>query len=839
MTITPEIHAKDLSNVDLSLVENDIKIINNLGSDDDKYKYLINLCKGQILVHPDWGILAGRIRMEQLKSKVSKTFSNSTKIIEKFLNKNYFDFVMKNSSKLNLMIDESLDWKFDLFAVETMIKSYLAKGPDLQPIETPQYMYLRVATFMWYPDFKKIEKTYKSLSLGEYAHASPTLFNSGFLKHQLASCFLMGIDDSLDSVRNSIADSWRKSAVISACCGGLGITFGNLRHSEINQGVTRGIFPWLKITNEVLNAVDQGGKRKGSATVYLETWHIDIEDFVEMKRPGGSEDMRARDLFYALWISDLFMRRVEADQEWILFCPKKAPGLTTTWGLDFEKKYKEYERKVRVYLENKKNSEIYFQYKKELKNDPKNVDLKYFAHKYSNYPQLAKDTYMSGFKIIKARDLWHKVLISQFETGGPFCLYKDACNRKSNQQNLGTIQCSNLCTEIVEYTDKDNIASCNLASIVLCNCVVNSTDGKPRFDFDKLMKITSDLVNNLNQVIDRNYYPKSIPEIKGCNFRNRPLGIGVQGLADTFELMDISWESEDASKLNYQIFEAIYYAAVKESVKISKEKGAYETFEGSPASKGLFQFDLWDLEKMNLSEKVFKSEKIDENTLKILKLHQLKNQVEKFSEDVKFDWKTLRQDMVIYGLRNSLLLAVMPTASTAHMLGNRECIEPPILIENRTVLSGQFLVIDRHLVRDLEKHNLWETDIVKNILKNNGSVQNLPGNSDIIKWIKQKYKTAYELPQKVLMKLSVERGRFICQSQSHNCWMDPAGGTGDPKTKLNAYHFYAWKNGAKTGMYYLRTKAVVNPIDFTSSDFKIEKKNNIVCKREAGCISCQ
>lgn len=833
MSIISDDHIKDLPNIDLNLIQSSINIVDKLNSDDDKYKYLVNLCKGQILNHPDWGLLAGRIRMEQLKSKVHSSFSRSTKSIENLLNKNYFEFVISNSERLNSMIDENLDWKFDLFAVETMIKAYLTKNKNLEPAETPQYMYLRVATFMWYPDFDKIESTYKSLSLGEYIHASPTLFNSGLIKHQLASCFLMGIDDSLDSVKNSIADSWRKSAVISANCGGLGIYFGNLRHSEIGQGVTRGIFPWLKITNEVLNAVDQGGKRKGSATVYLETWHIDVEDFVDMKRPGGSEDMKSRDLFYGLWISDEFMRRVETDKNWTLFCPKKVPGLTTSWGKDFEEKYEKYESRVQLYLQNRKNSQIYYEYKKQLKADPSNNDIKKLMEKYSKYPKLEKDTFVSSFKVIRARDLWHKILITQFETGGPFMLYKDACNRKSNQQNLGTIQCSNLCTEIIEYTDKDNIASCNLASIVLCSCV---EDGN--FNFDKLIKLTSDLVRNLNQVIDRNYYPKSIPEIKECNFRNRPLGIGVQGLADTFEMMDICWESEEAEKLNSRIFETIYYAATKESIEMVKISGSkYETFEGSPSSKGLFQFDLWDLEKLNLDwrtalKETSEGSRIDESLFEKLEKYQTKF-------DSHFDWKSLRQDMIKFGLKNSLLVAIMPTASTAHMLGNRECIEPPILIENRTVLSGQFLVIDKHFVKDLEKLNMWTTDIVKNILKNNGSIQDLPNNTKEVLWLKEKYKTAYEISQKTLMKLSCDRGRFICQSQSHNCWVDPSSSSSDPKTKLNAYHFYAWKNGAKTGMYYLRTKSVVNPIDFTSNDFKINKKNNQVCKREAGCISCQ
>jgi len=855
-----DVLSHDLPHVDVSSIANDVE---NLARRTVKEQYfgISDLCQNKGLQHPSWNLLAGRILMHEIKTQVPETFSLSTRKLRAISHDDYFNFVMTHHDKLDAMVKEDRDWKYDAFAVQTLLKSYLGrlkKEGEAHLMETPQYMFLRVATFLGYPDLGVIQEIYTDLSLGNYIHASPTLFNSGLYRPQLASCFLMGVEDDM----KSITQSWANLAFISKNSGGIGLDITSLRHSEIGQNwfVNKGVIPWVKIVNAILQAIDQGGRRKGSASIYICPWHLDIEEFLDLKKATGPENMRARDLFFALWISDLFMRRVKEDKMWTLFCPNKARGLDSKWGLDFEMTYAQYERK-------------------------------------------AEAGKLFGFRKIRARELWKKIVLVQIETGMPYVLFKDACNRKSNQQNLGTIRCSNLCAEIVQYSDKDNIASCNLASIALNSCVVaentankyneefkgkitcsdrekmllqikndlrketlrkyNLGEQKGRdalffhpdniravyaedhkrvpkwwelrygewvmgatyFDFSKLERIAAALVRNLNFVIDKNYYPSDVPQIKECNLRNRPMGIGVQGLADTFALLDLAWTSDEAQQLNHDIFETMYYAAIRASVELAKKDGPYETFEGSPTSRGLFQFDLWDLEayEKKTRKTTFKKPEID---LKVLDF-KVK------SHDSRYDWGPLREDMMKHGLRNSLLIALMPTASSASILGNNEAFEPfTEMLYSRTVLSGQFTMLNKHMVKDLQKIGLWSHSTYQSLIKNNGSMKGLttdnPVHSERLAFLKKKYQTAFELPQKVLVQMALDRGRYVCQSQSFNCWM-----ANPTYIKLNAYHFFSWQGGATTGMYYLRQKAKFNPVDFSGSSGKAT-----TCTDEV-CISCQ
>lgn len=742
------------------------------------------LCQNKAIACPTWNHIAGNIKMEGLKQNIPETFSGATKVLKPILHPDYYSFVEKNAEDLDCIVVNSADYKFDIFAVETLIKSYLGrlKNNKTQKIlETPQYMYLRVATYLWYSHddpscLERIEKVYKDLMNGNYSHASPTFYNAGFSRPQLASCFTMDISDSM----KGIADNWSQTAFISQNSGGIGVDYSSLRHSEIGQyGESKGVIPWIKVSDSIFSAVDQGGKRKGSGCAYLCDWHIDIEEFIELRKPNGPDELRARNIFLALMLSDEFMRRVEKNEEWTLFCPNKVPGLVKKWGLDFEMLYRGYEKK-------------------------------------------ARDGSISDFRIVNARNLLRKIIQAQIETGLPFMLYKDAINRKTNQMNLGTIRLSNLCTEITLYTDKDNIGSCNLASVNLESCLQNikysktpETDMVSKgFNFEKLERLVRELVKNINQVIDRNYYIEEIPQIKYTNLRNRPLGIGVMGLADVFAAVNINWESKEARELNFLIFETMYYAAVKESVEQAKKYGSYETFIGSPASQGLFQFDLWEREAKEYG--------IDNDTPRM---------------SGRYDWESLRRDMKKYGLRNSLLLALMPTASTANILGVNECFEPfTQMIYTRTVLSGQFTLFNKYIFRDFDRFKISNRkELTLHIIQNNGSIANFnpPGltkeQQEQLAFLKKKYKTVYEIPQKTLLNLALDRGRFVCQTQSFNCWMK------DPTTsKLFAYHFHGWKNGAKTGMYYLRQPASVNPINFS-----VEKTSKTpVCDGEV-CIACQ
>jgi ribonucleoside-diphosphate reductase alpha chain len=799
-----------LPELDFEIIEKNCNVISKYNV-SDQYIQLALLCQNKSFIHPDWLLIAGQIKMKYIKNTAPKKFSESTYMLRPILNDEYYKFVMENKEQLNTMIKEEKDMNFNIFAVETLLKSYLArikKDNKTTILETPQYMYLRVATFLWFEtkkdnkefslenSLKQIEKMYTDLSNGAYSMASPTMFNAGLYKSQLASCFLYNVSDSMQS----ISKGWHDAAIISMNSGGLGIDFTSLRHSEIGQhGETSGIIPWIKITNQILLTVDQGSKRKGSGAAYLTCWHIDIEDFLDLRKSSGPEDMRARDMFYGLIISDEFMRRVEKDEDWTLFCPNKVPKLETKWGLEFEIAYREFEKKV---LTGK------------------------IVH----------------CRVIKARDLWNKISLSQIETGMPYMIYKDAVNRKSNQKNLGTTRESNLCAEITLFTDKDNIASCNLGSIALNSCVktINgdslSGSSKVFYDFDKLEYLTREMVRNVNQMIDRNYYPVEVPQIKYTNLRNRPIGVGVQGLADVFAMLDLSWISAEARKLNEMIFETMYYAAVSESVEMAKEFGHYETFPGSPASEGLFQFDLWDLEKV---EKEFENKSKEKPfiSLEFLDKHFTKR---RGPITTRYNWDTLRIDMVKYGMRNSMLMALMPTASSASILGNNESIEPYTQhIYARTVLSGQFVMINRHLVKDFKEIGLWNTDNVRTIWKNNGSIASISEDiSDLgilsrLKFLKEKYRTVFEIPQKVLLDMSLDRGRYVCQTQSFNCWMK------DPTcAKLNAFHFYGWKGGAKTGMYYLRQTAKTDPTNFSIDSINIPKRNRkLVCDEEV-CVSC-
>lgn len=763
--------SSDLEHVDLQRIQKDLKAALNIQDERIIYDQLAKSCAQKALLHPQWSLLAGRLMSYEVKTIVPSTFSAATLALSKQLLPDYVEFVEKNATFLDAIVDPKRDYTFDSFAMATARHSYLTKRKNERGekviAETMQYLYMRVATFCWMPNLERIARCYNDMSLGYYTPASPTFFNAGKVRHQLASCFLLSVGDTMQD----ISKSWHDTATISMNKGGIGLDFSRLRHSEIEGSGcdSAGIMPWLKIQNEIIKSVNQSGMRKGSATINLRVCHVDIEEFIEARKGDGADAMRARDLFYCVVLDDLFMKRVKEDAMWSLFCPNKAKGLFTTWGLEYEHLYTQYESKKM----------------------------------YSRQ--------------VKARNVWRKLILAQCETGMPFMLHVDAMNRKNNQRNKGYIGQTNLCTEVTIYTDDNEIGSCNLSSIALSKCVRISRDGT-YFDFDLLETLARQVTRNLNQVIDRNYYPTDVPQIKYANLKNRPLGIGVQGLADAFAMLDISWAvSADgnstkglvinpvAANLNRAIFETIYYASVSESVEMAKESGAYESFAGSPASKGLFQFDLWDIEKI---EKEALERPLDV-ALEVITRMKREN-TSRYTSD---KWETLRKDMVKYGRRNSLLVALMPTASTASMLGNNEAFEPYTQnIYARTVLSGQHMIINKHMVKDLQDIGMWNIDTIKSIIKSNGSVQSLTSSDDKqsprLDYLKLKYLTAFEIPQRVTLQMMLERGRFVCQSQSFNCFMK------DPDyTKLNAFHFAAWQGGAVTGMYYLRQPAAIDPLN--------------------------
>lgn len=691
--------------------------------------------------HPDYAQLAARVSVSNLHKNTKKTFSEVMTDLYEYINprtgkkapllaEDTYQVIMENKEKLDSLIIYNRDFGYDYFGFKTLERSYLLKLNG-KIAERPQHMLMRVSIGIHLNDLDAAIETYDLMSKKYFTHATPTLFNAGTPKPQMSSCFLLSMkDDSIDG----IYDTLKQTAKISQSAGGIGLSIHNVRatgsYISGTNGTSNGIVPMLKVFNDTAKYVDQGGgKRKGSFAIYVEPWHADIFSFLDLKKNHGAEEMRARDLFYAMWIPDLFMKRVEEDASWTLMCPNECPNLYNTHGEEFEELYTKYEAAGK------------------------------------------------GRKTIKARDLWEKILESQIETGTPYMLYKDSANRKSNQKNLGTLRSSNLCTEILEYTSADEVAVCNLASIALPMFI---KDGK--FDHKELFKITKRVIKNLNKVIDRNYYP--VKEAENSNFRHRPVGLGVQGLADTFIKLRLPFTSDDAKKLNQEIFETLYFASVTASMELSKLEGPYSTYDGSPISKGEFQYNLWGLQDEDLSG--------------------------------RWDWADLRKKVKKHGVRNSLLLAPMPTASTSQILGNNEAFEPYTSnIYTRRVLSGEFIVVNKHLLEDLVKLDLWTDETKDAIMRANGSIQHI----DIIpQELKDLYKTVWELSMKDIIDMSRQRGYFIDQSQSLNLFME-----GATMAKLTSMHFYAWKSGLKTGMYYLRTKSAVDAIKFT---LKKEKKSN-------------
>lgn len=686
--------------------------------------------------HSDYAILAARIAISNLHKNTNKSFSGTIKRLYTYIDpktnsnaslisKEVYDVVKKHAALLDSTIIYDRDFGYDYFGFKTLEKSYLLKI-DGNIAERPQHMLMRVAVGIHGADIDSAIETYNLLSERWFTHATPTLFNAGTPKPQLSSCFLLTMkDDSIDG----IYDTLKQCAKISQSAGGIGLSIHNVRatgsYIKGTNGTSNGIIPMLRVFNDTARYVDQGGgKRKGSFAIYLEPWHADVFELLQLKKNHGKEEMRARDLFYAMWISDLFMKRVEDNDVWSLFCPNECPGLADCYGEEFEKLYTRYE------LEGKAR------------------------------------------RVVKAQDLWFEILESQMETGTPYMLFKDAANAKSNQKNLGTIKSSNLCTEIMEYTSPDEVAVCNLASVALPKFIEKNEKGFLEFNHDKLKEVTKQITRNLNKIIDVNYYP--VEEARRSNMRHRPIGIGIQGLADAFIMLRMPFESEEAARLNVDIFETLYYASMEASMELAIKEGPYETWEGSPISQGIFQFDMWGVTP----------------------------------ESGRWDWEALRAKVMKHGVRNSLLLAPMPTASTSQILGNNECFEPYTSnIYVRRVLSGEFAVVNKHLFKDLIKLGLWNESMKNKLIIANGSVQDIP---EIPQHIKDLYKTVWEIKQKVIIDMAAARGAYICQSQSLNIHIqEPNFG------KLTSMHFYAWKKGLKTGMYYLRTKAAADAIKFT------------------------
>ena len=681
--------------------------------------------------HPDYALLASRIAVSNLHKNTNKSFSKTMEALYNYIDPktgkkapliadDVHEIIQKNAQELDSTIIYDRDFGYDYFGFKTLERSYLLKLNG-QVAERPQHMVMRVAVGIHKDDIASAIETYNLMSERWFTHATPTLFNAGTPKPQMSSCFLLTVkDDSIDG----IYDTLKSCAKISQSAGGIGLSIHNIRatgsYIRGTNGTSNGIIPMLRVFNDTARYVDQGGgKRKGSFAIYLEPWHADIYEFLDLRKNTGKEEARARDLFTAMWTPDLFMKRVEENSTWSLFCPNEAPGLADCWGAEFEALYTRYEQEGKAR------------------------------------------------KTIQARELWTAIIDSQIETGNPYMLYKDACNSKSNQQNLGTIKSSNLCTEIIEYTAPDEIAVCNLASIALPRFV---EDGK--FDHQKLFDITYVITKNLNKIIDRNYYP--VAEARNSNMRHRPIGIGVQGLADAFILMRFPFDSPEAVQLNKEIHETIYYASMTASKDLSKKDGPYESYPGSPVSKGIFQFDMWNV-----------------------------------TPSPRWEWDILKEEVKTHGVRNSLLLAPMPTASTSQILGNNECFEPYTSnIYSRRALSGEFVIVNKHLLKDLVKLGIWNDSLKNKIIIANGSVQNI---AEIPENVKALYKTVWEISQKVIINMAADRGAYICQSQSLNLFVQDAN-----FAKLSSMHFYGWKAGLKTGMYYLRTKAAADAIKFTA-----------------------
>ncbi|MEO5980230.1 MAG: ribonucleoside-diphosphate reductase subunit alpha [Chryseolinea sp.] len=690
--------------------------------------------------HPDFARLAARIAVSNLHKVTSKSFSNTMKRLYTYvdpktgqnaplISKETWKIIKEHAAELDEAILYDRDFSYDYFGFKTLERSYLMKV-DGKVIERPQHLIMRVAVGIHAEDIPAAIETYNLLSEKWFTHATPTLFNAGTPKPQLSSCFLLTMkDDSIDG----IYDTLKQCAKISQSAGGIGLSIHNVRakgsYIKGTGGTSNGIVPMLRNFDMTARYVDQGGgKRKGSFAIYLEPWHADIFDFLDLKKNHGKEELRARDLFFAVWIPDLFMQRVENNEMWSLFCPNECPGLGDVWGEEFERLYDKYEKEGKFR------------------------------------------------KQVKAQDLWFEILESQIETGTPYILYKDAANRKSNQKNLGTIKSSNLCTEIIEYTSPDEVAVCNLASIALPKFITE----QGKFDHQKLYEITKVATKNLNKVIDVNYYP--VVEARTSNMRHRPIGLGVQGLADAFILLRMPFDSPEARQLNEDIFETIYFGAMEASMELSKQLGPYETFKGSPVSKGIFQFDMWGVTP----------------------------------KSGRWDWEQLKRNVKQHGVRNSLLVAPMPTASTSQILGNNECFEPYTSnIYTRRTLSGEFIIANKHLMKDLMNQGLWSETMRQKLIGANGSVQSIP---EIPQNLKDIYKTVWEISQKSIIDMSADRGAYICQSQSLNIHI-----TNPNFGKLTSMHFYAWKKGLKTGMYYLRSTAAADAIKFTLDKVNIQE----------------
>ena len=693
-------------------------------------------------VHPDYAQLAARIAISNLHKETDKSFSNTMEALYNYVDPKTGEaagligddtmaVIRQHKSRLDAAIIYDRDFEFDYFGYKTLERSYLMRM-DGAVVERPQQMLMRVAVGIHQEDIESAIQTYQLMSEKWFIHATPTLFNSGTPKPQMSSCFLLSLtEDSIEGIFETL----RRCARISQAAGGIGLSIHNVRatgsYIKGTGGTSNGIVPMLKVFNDTARYVDQGGgKRKGAFAVYLEPWHADIFDFLDLKKNHGKEEMRARDLFYALWMNDLFMERVKADGEWTLFDPNEAPGLFDVYGGEFEALYHQYEAEGR------------------------------------------------GRRTVKAQELWFAILDSQIETGTPYILYKDAANKKSNQQNLGTIRSSNLCTEIIEYTSPDEVAVCNLASLALPKYV----KADKTYDFDRLVEVTRVVTRNLNKVIDRNYYP--IEEARNSNMRHRPIGLGVQGLADAFIMMRMPFDSDEARQLNKDIFEAIYFAACTESIALAKEHGHYETYPGSPASKGELQYDLWGVTPSD-----------------------------------RWDWAGLKADLAQYGMRNSLLVAPMPTASTSQILGNNECFEAySSNMYTRRTLSGEFVVVNKHLLHDLIGLGLWDNAMRNRLMASNGSIQDF---DDVPQHLRDLYKTVWEISQKVVINMAADRGAYICQSQSMNLFVEDVN-----FGKLSSMHFYAWSKGLKTGMYYLRTKAARDAIKFTVDKTQLSKQGD-------------
>ena len=709
----------------------------------------------QTTIHPDFSVLAARIAVSNLHKNTLKSFSKTAKLLYEYtdpvtqthaplISEEIYKIIRKNADELDSSLIYDRDYNFDYFGFKTLERSYLIRTNG-KVTERPQHLFMRVALGIHKEDIQAAIETYNLMSEKWFIHATPTLFNAGTPKPQMSSCFLLSMTE--DSIAG-IFDTLKRCALISQSAGGIGVSIHNIRSTgsyiKGTGGISNGIIPMLRVFNDTARYVDQGGgKRKGAIAVYIEPWHSDIFDFIDIRKNHGKEEMRARDLFPALWIPDLFMQRVEADQMWSLFDPNEAQGLYEVYGEKFNELYTTYENEGKFR------------------------------------------------KQIKARELWTAILEAQIETGTPYMCYKDAVNEKSNQKNIGTIRSSNLCTEIMEYTNADEVSVCNLASLALPRYV--SSGG---FDFQKLYEVTKIVTRNLNKIIDGNYYP--IPETKTSNDRHRPIGLGVQGLADVFLLLRLPFESPEARRLNKDIFETIYFASMEASMDLAKEQGAYSSFAGSPLSEGKFQFDLWQVVPSD-----------------------------------RWDWEKLRQEVMTHGVRNSLLLAPMPTASTSQILGNNECFEPYTSnIYNRRVLSGEFVVVNKFLLKDLIELGLWNPTMKNKLIAENGSVQNIP---EIPTELKELYKTVWEIKQKTIIDMAAERGAFICQSQSLNLFI------AEPNlAKLTSMHFHAWKSGLKTGMYYLRTKAAVDAIKFTVDTQLLLGQSQVACSLDnpEECLAC-